>query len=106
MKDEDDLMATTKPVTALQNSPGHMLRRAGQYAADVFAQNAGKSGLTPRQFAVLQAVHKNEGLSQTDLVNLTGIDRSTLADMVSRLIAKNTWPANAPKKTPALIPYH
>ena len=31
-------------------------------------------------------VSQNEGLSQTDLVRLTGIDRSTLADMISRMI--------------------
>lgn len=44
--------------------------------------------LTPRQFAVLLTVSMNEGLSQTDLVELTGIDRSTLADIVRRMLKK------------------
>lgn len=44
--------------------------------------------LTPRQFAVLLTVSQNEGLSQTDLVLLTGIDRSTLADIVRRMLKK------------------
>jgi DNA-binding MarR family transcriptional regulator len=48
----------------------------------------GALDLTPRQFAVLLTVSQNEGLSQTDLVLLTGIDRSTLADIVRRMLKK------------------
>ena len=72
----------------LEQSPGHLLRRAQQYAYDLYAKEVGKTGPTPRQFAVLHTVSENEGLSQTDLVRKTGIDRSTLADMISRLIKK------------------
>lgn len=72
----------------LKNSPGHLLRRAQQYANDLYAKNVGPSGPTPRQFEVLYAVSRNEGLSQTDLVHETGIDRSTLADMIARMIKK------------------
>ena len=46
------------------------------------------AGLTPRQFAVLVTVAQNEGLSQTGLVERTGIDRSTLADIIRRMIKK------------------
>ncbi|MGE5512881.1 MAG: MarR family winged helix-turn-helix transcriptional regulator [Bacteroidota bacterium] len=46
------------------------------------------SDLTPRQYAVLLAVSQHEGLSQTDLVERTGIDRSTLADIVRRVLKK------------------
>jgi DNA-binding MarR family transcriptional regulator len=44
--------------------------------------------LTPRQLAVLVTVASNEGLSQTGLVDRTGIDRSTLADIVRRMQKK------------------
>jgi len=44
--------------------------------------------LTPRQLAVLVTVAGNEGLSQTGLVDRTGIDRSTLADIVRRMQRK------------------
>lgn len=44
--------------------------------------------LTPRQYAVLVSISKNEGLSQTNLVEMTGIDRSTLADIVRRMLKK------------------
>ena len=66
----------------------HLLHRAGQCAADIFASEARASGLTPRQFAVLMVVADEEGLTQTDLVERTGIDRSTLADIVARLLGR------------------
>lgn len=44
--------------------------------------------LTPRQYAVLVAVSQNEGVSQTLLVQKTGVDRSTLADIVRRMLKK------------------
>ena len=66
----------------------HLLHRAGQCAADIFASEARTSGLTPRQFAVLTIVAEEEGLTQTDLVERTGIDRSTLADIVGRLLGR------------------
>lgn len=70
----------------LESSLSHLLRRAQQFAYDQFAQKMGDGTITPRQFIVLFAVNEEEGLSQTDLVNRTGIDRSTLADMISRMI--------------------
>ena len=73
---------------SLDVSATHLLHRAGQCAGDVFSEEVTASGLTPRQFAVLLAVAQNEGLSQTDLVDRTGIDRSTLADIVRRMLKK------------------
>jgi DNA-binding MarR family transcriptional regulator len=54
----------------------------------VFQTELGSGDLTPRQFAVLVTVSQNEGLSQTHLVERTGIDRSTLADIVRRMLKK------------------
>jgi len=73
---------------SLMRSPVHLLHRAGQCASDAFVSEMGGIDLTPRQFAVLLTVAQNEGLSQTDLVQLTGIDRSTLADIVRRMLKK------------------
>jgi len=72
----------------LSQSPSHLLRRCVQYANDLFSREPGASDLTKQQFTVLAAVEHNEGISQTDLVNLTGIDRSTLAEMIRRMIEK------------------
>ena len=74
--------------TPLAHSPIHLLHRAGQVAGDVFAAKMSRSEITPRQYAVLVTVAHNEGLSQTHLVELTGIDRSTLADVVRRMLKK------------------
>lgn len=73
----------------LQGSALHLLHRAGQCASEIFQSEMTSGDLTPRQFAVLVAVSQNEGLSQTSLVKKTGIDRSTLADIVRRMLRKN-----------------
>jgi DNA-binding MarR family transcriptional regulator len=72
----------------LRRSPSHLLHRAGQCAADIFHAEMKDGDLTPRQLAVLVTVANNEGLSQTGLVDRTGIDRSTLADIVRRMLKK------------------
>lgn len=72
----------------LRKSPGHLLRRAQQFAHDLYSSAVGPKGPTPRQFEVLHVVASNPGLSQTDLVHATGIDRSTLADMIARMLKK------------------
>lgn len=72
----------------LERSAMHLLHRAGQCAADIFASETRTGGLTPRQFAVLMVIADEEGLTQTDLVERTGVDRSTLADIVARLLSR------------------
>jgi MarR family transcriptional regulator, temperature-dependent positive regulator of motility len=72
----------------LERSPLHLLHRAGQCASEIFQKELGNDELTPRQYAILLTVSQNEGLSQTQLVELTGIDRSTLADVVRRMLKK------------------
>ena len=72
----------------LELSPIHLLHRAGQCAGDIFQLEMGGGDLTPRQYAVLITVSQHEGLSQTHLVEKTGIDRSTLADIVRRMLKK------------------
>ncbi len=93
----------------LKSSPIHLLRRSSQYASDLFDAETRGSDLTARQLTVLIAVDDNEGASQTALVASTGIDRSTLADMVARMIQRdllirkrteNDARANAVRLTP------
>ena len=42
--------------------------------------------LTYREFAVLQSVAANDGLSQTDIMAATGFERSSTAELVARLV--------------------
>jgi DNA-binding MarR family transcriptional regulator len=67
----------------------HLLHRAGQLADEAFVNAVGDSNLTPRQLAILQAVSADEGLNQTTVTAVTGIDRSTTADIIRRLVAND-----------------
>ena len=71
-----------------EGSASHLLHRAEQAATDIFSRIAPAGLLTPRQYAILAAIEANQGLSQTGLVENTGIDRSTLADIVRRMLDK------------------
>jgi len=77
-----------KRTGTLAESPSHLMHRVLQLALDIYSEEAGADGPTQRQFAVMEAVAAKEGLTQTDLVRATGIDRSTLADLVTRMTAK------------------
>ena len=73
---------------ALHETPGHLLRRAQQRAVDLFVQAVGERGLRPPQFALLLAAWQNPEANQSELVRITGIDRSTAADMITRLAGR------------------
>src|SRR5476651_1339993 len=72
----------------LSESPSHLIRRCQQFYGDLYAREAGARELTKQQFTVLAALEHNDGVSQTALVEITGIDRSTLAEMVRRMLDK------------------
>lgn len=78
----------SKRLGTLAESPSHLMHRVLQLALDIYSEEAGADGPTQRQFAVMEAVAAKSGLTQTDLVRATGIDRSTLADLVSRMTTK------------------
>lgn len=74
-----------EPSFTLGSSTTHLLHRAQQIAVNLSAAALETSGLTIRQFAVLAALNDDDGQTQASLVEITGIDRSTLADMVARM---------------------
>ncbi|MHA6288008.1 MarR family winged helix-turn-helix transcriptional regulator [Maricaulis sp. CAU 1757] len=74
------------PDFELSESPGHLLHRAQQFAAERFVTAMDGTKLTQRQFAVLMATSQREGLTQSELGKVTGIDRSTLAELVARMV--------------------
>jgi DNA-binding MarR family transcriptional regulator len=81
-------MSGTKELKQLSKSFSHLLKRAVQYSVHAYMEEVGKTGLTHRQYTVLLAADVNDGKSQTELVKATGIDRSTLADLVARLMSQ------------------
>src|SRR5471030_315701 len=88
---KDKAMAKGKTKVAgdgLGASATHLLHRALQLALDFHAEAAGPATITQRKFTVLSAAGAADGRTQNELVRATGIDRSTLADLVARMLAK------------------
>jgi DNA-binding MarR family transcriptional regulator len=61
----------------------HLIHKAGRRADQLFARY--HSDLTPRQFIILAALDGKGGMSQTDISRATGIDRSTMTELLRRL---------------------
>lgn len=59
--------------------------RLAQRASSSFKEASPVPNLTARQITVLRAIRANPGATQTKIVEITGIDRSTLAEMISRM---------------------
>ncbi len=70
--------------------PGHLIRRCQQIAVALFIEEASASGfdITPVQYAALVAIEENPGVEATTLSALIAFDRSTLADVIERLVGK------------------
>src|SRR5580704_19524056 len=76
----------------LSEAPSHLIRRCQQFYGDLYARESGTRELTKQQYTLLAALEHNDGASQTVLVEITGIDRSTLAEMVRRMLEKGLLP--------------
>jgi DNA-binding MarR family transcriptional regulator len=79
--------AMSEPLEILSGT-AHAIHRLGQLSEEQFARSAGPLAITARQVVVLAIADQLEGASQTNLCEISGIDRSTLADMVRRLVGR------------------
>ena len=66
------------------------LHRAAQIADAAFADAMGRDDITTRQMQVLAAISVADQPHQTQICQLTGIDRSTLS-IICRRLAKKGW---------------
>ena len=93
--------AARPEAAALQQMPGHLIRRAHQISTSIFAEECGHADLTSVQFAALFALRGAGNLDATRLAELIAFDRSTIGDVVQRLESKG-WiareGANADKR--------
>jgi DNA-binding MarR family transcriptional regulator len=78
------------PTNQLYAKPGHLIRRCQQIAVALFIEEAGDAGfdVTPVQYAALIAIQENPGIEATTLSALIAYDRSTLGDVIERLVGK------------------
>jgi DNA-binding MarR family transcriptional regulator len=70
----------------LNRAPGYLLRRLDSRAAALFEEFTSQTELTPRQFGVLLTLYQRGTLSQTELGSRLHLDRSTLAEMLQRMV--------------------
>ena len=70
-------------------APGYLLRRNHQRSVDIFTRTVGDD-VTRQQIGTLLALHRKPGASQRHLVDATGIDKSTLKEMLGRMV-KRGW---------------
>lgn len=71
----------------LLDAPGHLLRRNHQRSYEIFARLVGDD-VTRQQIALLIALSQHPNASQNDVVQATGFDKSTLKEMLGRLVAR------------------
>ena len=69
------------------SSPIFLIHLLSREADKLFAL-AAQGGPSAREYAVLEAVANADGLNQTAIMAATGLDRSSTADMVRRLVAR------------------
>jgi len=73
----------------LEDSVGHLLRRAHQRHAALFQEQAcGGLGLTPTQFATLLKLAELGRATQNRLGRLVAMDPATIQGVVQRLVAR------------------
>ena len=79
------------PVTKIfdfRHAPGHLIRRAHQMAVAVFMEETAEFGVTPVQFAILNALIDEPGEDQVTLAGRVAFDAATFGSVIHRLEAK------------------
>jgi DNA-binding MarR family transcriptional regulator len=69
-------------------APAHLIRRAHQVAAALFMEEAADFGVTPVQFAMLNALMDDPGLDQVSLASRVAFDPATSGSVIGRLESK------------------
>lgn len=72
----------------IHETPGHLIRRLQQIAVALFMSETSGFEMTPVQYAALLGVSLHPGIDQTALANIIAFDRSTIADVIARLVVK------------------
>ncbi|HEC09948.1 MAG TPA: MarR family transcriptional regulator [Acidimicrobiales bacterium] len=83
-----DTGAGDQPHGDLRNMVGHLLRRAQQLHASLWAESVA-GGITSPQYAVLRVLAEESDIPQGRVGELAALDRSSLAEMVNRLVERD-----------------
>lgn len=78
-----------------RHAPGHLIRRAHQLAVAIFMEETSDFGVTPVQFAILNALIEDPGEDQVTLAGKVAFDAATFGSVIARLEAKG-WVRRKP----------
>lgn len=78
-----------------RHAPGHLIRRAHQLAVAVFMEETAEFGVTPVQFAILNALIEDPGEDQVTLAGKVAFDAATFGSVIHRLEARG-WVRRKP----------
>lgn len=73
----------------LESLPGFLLRCASNIADASYSRYVGNIEITPRQLAVLLSLRNNGQMTQAELSLVTRMDKSTINEMVPRMIERD-----------------
>lgn len=71
--------------TPLWRRPGYLVRRLNQIHCALFHEECAAFDITPVQYGVLTTLSLKPGLDQNSIAQEVGIDRTNVADVLSRL---------------------
>jgi DNA-binding MarR family transcriptional regulator len=78
-----------------EHAPGYLIRRAHQVAVAIFMEEAADFGITPVQFAILNALMADPGEDQVTLAGKVAFDAATFGSVITRLEVKG-WVRREP----------
>ena len=78
-----------------RHAPGHLIRRAHQLAVAIFMEETAEFGVTPVQFAILNALIEDPGEDQVTLAGKVAFDAATFGSVIARLEARG-WVKREP----------
>ena len=71
-----------------RHAPGHLIRRAHQFAVAIFMEEMAAFDVTPVQFAILNALIEDPGEDQVTLAGKVAFDAATFGSVIGRLESK------------------
>jgi DNA-binding MarR family transcriptional regulator len=92
------MLGSNKPPEALGDYTGFLMNWIAIRSRGAFAAELEALGLRPPQFAVLSVIDAEPGLTQQALVTATGIDPSSMVQMVDSLEAAG-WAERRPHES-------
>ena len=72
-------------LTSLWERPGYLIRRLHQIHVAIFLGECAEYGITPVQYAVMTALLNRPGADQVTIARDAAIDRTSVADVLTRL---------------------